>query len=275
MFSAATSFKKRAATGDTDLCSLVASMQGRDLQCCDILQLFDALPKTPSPRQSGGQGEAFSAGSFVHGGVVGIHKNTTEYASAVQLICKFLGTRMKGRPFTSFTILDQCQSSLHIDSNNEPDSWNLIVPLSKFVGGGVWYEDEHGTMRCPSDPSLLGSLLKVDSGPQWLSATRHKHCTLPWTGRRCVLVAFSTRFCDHLKAHDVCVLRDCGFSLATSITTGELNPFQPATVPCLQDMLVMELCCGDAQMCLQSGWFPGPGVGRQTSFKFEGQGCKI
>ena len=249
MFPAATSFKKRTATDDTDLSSLVASMQGRDLQCCDILQLFDALPKNPSPRQSGGQGEAFSAGSFVHGGVVGIHKNTIEYASAVQLICKFLSTRMKGRPFTSFTILDQCQSSLHIDSNNEPDSWNLIVPLSKFVGGGVWYEDEHGTMRCPSDPSLLGSLLKVDSGPQWLSATRHKHCTLPWTGRRCVLVAFSTRFCDHLKAHDVCVLRDCGFSLATSITTGELNPFQPARVPCLQDMLVLELCCGDAQIC--------------------------
>ena len=89
-------------------------------------------------------------------------------SSLVVKVSKFL---VKGRPFTSFTILHQCQSSLHIDSNNEPDSWNLIVRLSKFVGGGVWYENEHGAMRCPSDPSLLGSLLKVDSEPQWLSAT--------------------------------------------------------------------------------------------------------
>ena len=165
MHEAASSLKKRGAPTDTELQSLVASMQGRELQSCDILRLFDALPKSPSPRQSNGQGEAFSAGSFVHGGVVGLRNNTTEYdASAVQLICKFLVERMKGRPFTSFTTLDQCESSLHIDSNNEPDTWNLIVPLSKLVGGSVWYEDEQGTVRCPSDAAMLGSCYRSSLG---------------------------------------------------------------------------------------------------------------
>ncbi|CAE7424754.1 unnamed protein product, partial [Symbiodinium necroappetens] len=145
--------------------SVDASLKKR----CDILELFDALPKSPSPRQSEGRDEAFSAGSFVHGGVVGLRNNTSVFAGAVELICKFLRGLMKGAPFTSVTILDQCMSSLHVDSSNEPESWNLIVPLSDFSGGNLWYECEQGREPCPSDPTLLGKILRLELGPQWLS----------------------------------------------------------------------------------------------------------
>ena len=188
---------------------------------------------------------------------MGLHNNSV-FAGAVKLICKFLCRSMNGAPFTSFTILDQCMSSLHVDSNNEPESWNLVVPLSKFRGGNIWYECEQGCEPCPSDPRLFGKILRLELGPQWLSATRHKHCTLPWTGRRCVLVAFCTRFSDHLKPSEVCTLRDLGFNLGSCISTGEVPPFgTPLANPKLQDMLVVELCCGSAgisKACSDSGF---------------------
>ena len=232
--------------------ALVASLQNRRLQSCDILELFDLLPKTASPRQTDGCGEYFAAGSFVHGGVVGLHRNTCQFAGAVQLICRFLRGLLKGAPFTAFTILDQCQSDLHIDSNNEPDSWNLIVPLSKFQGGHVWYQDDHGDTCGPQ--GMLGKVLRVDLGPQWLSATKHKHCTLPWTGRRCVLVAFSTRFTDRLKPQEVCQLSESGFTLDPAVSTGEAAaPLRPLVPPKLQDLLIIELCCGDASLSKACG----------------------
>ena len=159
------SLKKRKSSNLSVVDELVASLQNKSLHRCDILELFDefdALPKSPSPRQSEGRGEAFSAGSFVHGGVVGLHNNTSVFAGAVKLICKFLRGMMNGAPFTSFTILDQCMSSLHVDSNNEPESWNLVVPLSEFSGGNLWYECEQGREPCPSDPSLFGKILRVE-----------------------------------------------------------------------------------------------------------------
>ncbi|CAE7781121.1 kptA, partial [Symbiodinium sp. CCMP2592] len=230
------------ATEAEHLNDLIESLSQKTLCSDDILRLFDALPKSPSPRQSDGKGQSFAAGSFVHGGAVGLHSNTMAYAGAVRLICNFLSAHMKGVPFTSFIFLDQCQSSLHVDANNEPQSWNIIVPISSFQGGGVWYQAEDGDVVCPHDSRLKGKILPVDKGPQWLAATRDKHCTLSWSGRRCVLVGYNTRFADHLKAHEICALKDLGFSLSPAVSTGEPMQIPPSLQ--VQDMLVIELCCG-------------------------------
>ena len=126
------SSSKRGIGEASNLSMLVDSLRHKELGRSDILSLFDALPKSPSPRQSDGRGQSFAAGSYVHGGVVGLHAATKDFASAVELICRFLQRCLHGAPFTSFIFLDQCQSSLHIDASNEPDSWNLIVPLTDF-----------------------------------------------------------------------------------------------------------------------------------------------
>ena len=240
------SSSKRGIGEPSNLSMLVDSLQHKELDRSDILSLFDALPKSPSPRQSDGRGQSFAAGSYVHGGVVGLHATTKDYAGAVELICRFLQRHLSGVPFTSFIFLDQCQSSLHIDANNEPDSWNLIVPLTDFEGGQVWFQSSDGHIACPEDANLKGELLSFQEGPRWLSATKAKHCTLPWVGRRCVLISYCTRFSERLSASDVCTLVDRGFTLEKPCATGESFKAQPEPQLRLQDCIVLELCCGPA-----------------------------
>ena len=76
-----------------------------------------------------------------------------------------------GYPFAAFTILDQTQSDLHQDTNNDPETWNLIIPLTVFQGGGVWYEAESGPVPCPLDPQRSGYVLNVSEGPSVASCS--------------------------------------------------------------------------------------------------------
>ena len=114
---------------------LAEDLCGKHVSAADILKIFDFLHKSDAPRGSAVRGKSFSAGSFVHGGVVGLHLNTSKFSSSVQAVCRFIRQFSGGYPFASFTILDQTQSDLHQDTNNEPSLWNLIIPISSFKGG--------------------------------------------------------------------------------------------------------------------------------------------
>ena len=224
------------------------TLDGKHATRQQVVTLFDFLHKGDAPRGSEVKGTSFSAGSFVHGGVVGLHNTTSKFPKSVQVVCGFIRQFSGGYPFAAFTILDQTQSDLHQDTNNDPDTWNLIIPLTDFNGGGVWYESHDGQLPCPQDPQLKGDLLNVASGPQWLPAAKSKHCTLPWTGRRCVLVAFTPRFLCKLSAKDVCCLRDRGFQLKKPVQTGQSAFSHMPSRLCLDECLVVELCCGTANL---------------------------
>ena len=204
---------------------------------------------------------------------MGVHANTSHFPEVVKTTCRFIKQFSHGAPFSSFIFLDQALSALHKDAYNEPASWNLILPLSSFSEGGVWYECQDGDVPCPHDESKKGRILQVSQGPQWLSATTDLHCTLPWKGRRCVLVAYTTRFLHSLAAKDVCFLSDCGFNLQESQTTGgkrasPVSPLLPAQPRALNDFLVVELCCGGASLswaCHKQGFQTLPVDHRQVS----------
>ena len=178
---------------------------------------------------------------------MGLHLNTSNFPSSVQVVCSFIRQFSGGYPFAAFTILDQTQSDLHQDANNEPSSWNLVIPITSFEGGGIWYEASSGTAPCPLDPSRHGHVLDVASGPQWLPAANAKHCTLPWSGRRCVVVAFTPRFLEKLDPKDVCRLHDSGFVLQKPVQTAELSEDE-VPCKCVSDMMVIELGCGSAAL---------------------------
>ena len=114
------------------------TLDGKHATRQQVMTLFDFLHKGDAPRGSEVKGTSFSAGSFVHGGVVGLHNTTFKFPKSVQVVCGFIRQFSGGYPFAAFTILDQTQSDLHQDTNNDPETWNLIIPLTDFDGGGVW-----------------------------------------------------------------------------------------------------------------------------------------
>ena len=110
----------------------------------------------------------------------------------------------------------QC-TSLHSDVWNEPESYNLVIPLTRVTGGGIWIEDPEGIAQCPNlDCNLPGKILELPASFQ----PSKKHCTVPWAeplGARVVLVAFNPGGLEKLTCHDLRLLRSLGFKLPRSL----------------------------------------------------------
>ena len=94
---------------------------------------------------------------------------------------------------TTLALFRELQAPLHRDSMNASEFYNVLVPLSTFQQGQVWVHHASGPALCPDASSQhRGILLDVAFGPQLLDAAC-LHCTLPWQGRRLLLVGFTLK----------------------------------------------------------------------------------
>ena len=102
----------------------------------------------------------------------------------------------------------------HRDSNNEAATDNAIAALSAFKGGGIWMEDPQGDVAMDfKGREVLGVRVPVDRGGFRFDG-RRLHATLPWSGRRDVVVAYMARGPDLLEPADKVFLRQVGFLLS-------------------------------------------------------------
>ena len=174
----------------------------------DVLHLFDLLPKSASKREANHL-KSFAARAYVHGPDMGLRTETRRFPESCRILCRFVQQSKPEHAFSSVVILDGVQSPVHVDRNNQPQSQNLAIPISKFTNGHIWVEDGIGSHPMQhGDDILSGSLLPVADGPVLLSAAHQRHCVTPWQGRRVVLVAFTVRAWDDSSLR---VLRDLGF----------------------------------------------------------------
>ena len=53
------------------------------------------------------------------------------------------------------------------DAWNEPESYNLVIPLTRVTGGEIWIEDPEGTAQCSNhDCNLPGKILELPASFQ-------------------------------------------------------------------------------------------------------------
>ena len=105
--------------------------------------------------------------------------------------------------FSSLVLLDDVQSPLHVDCNNDRSSWNLVMPLTRFRNGQIWEECEGGADRFEdASGTFWGRLHEVSAEPVLLHAAVNRHAVLPWQGRRVVLIAFTPRDSPKLPPPD-------------------------------------------------------------------------
>ena len=101
---------------------------------------------------------------------------------------------------------------MHRDSNNDASHPNILVKLSDFEGGEVWVEGEGSVeMLHPKGHVLKGRSLPWVDGKISLDARNCYHATLPWSGRRVVLVGYTIRDFSALSDCDKSTLVDRGF----------------------------------------------------------------
>ena len=110
-------------------------------------------------------------------------------------MCRFLRQRAPQRTFAAaIAIFQNLQSGRHRDVNNDGRFFNILFPLTDFQGGGVWTEHDNGTVQAPDNPALRGEVLSVFPGPCFLDAQK-LHATMPWVGKRVLLVGFTPKGC--------------------------------------------------------------------------------
>ena len=102
----------------------------------------------------------------------------------------------------------------HRDSNNEASTNNAIAALSSFEEGGLWMEDPEGdTAMDFKGKKVMGVRVPLDRRGFRFDG-RRLHATLPWSGRRDVVVAYMARGPELLTPADRTCLRQLGFPLS-------------------------------------------------------------
>ena len=113
-------------------------------------------------------------------------------------------------------MFDNVMTAVHRDSRNEHLP-NLVVPLSDFQNSKIWVEQDGDHTAGPQP----GILLEVSQGSVKFDAWRDFHSTRPWTGRRVVLVAYTTAKLDSLSTSDRICLKELGFLLPLGLDASQ------------------------------------------------------
>ena len=192
----------------------------------DIEKLFDMLPKELPPRQEEGQpgGTSFSTGCYSKGGITGLRHNTSAYPLSTKLLARFAAQTFPSISFT--TLFDGVRTPMHRDSRNGPHP-NGVCPVSHFTGGQIWVEEEGGASEMDTPKGKLKGMAQ--------SCFR---CTLPWEGRRLVLVAYVVAGLERLSSEHKSVVSGLGFKLPVLAGAGDETsevhlkvPDKPTSVP--------------------------------------------
>ena len=178
----------------------------------DIQTVLRLLPtETPARGVAGDSTHSFTVGAFSKGGRVGVRANTRSFPAVTQMLTRFVRSRDPNRVFGAIACFTNLEADFHSDVNNDARFHNWIVPLSRFAQGGIWVEQEGGPVtKFARGRHRPGAVLDVGAGPVELPS-HCLHCVLPWTGTRCVLVAFVPASLDRLKPTDKTFMSTMGF----------------------------------------------------------------
>ncbi|CAE7243614.1 unnamed protein product [Symbiodinium microadriaticum] len=155
--------------------------------------LCGLLPADPESRATAGEltSKTFMSGLYQQGGIIGLRAHVASHPWTTALLCSILRAACPGPTFTSVVISRNRQVLPHRDSQNGFNTWNILVPASRFSGGGVWQECEDGADPMEYEGTVhWGKILPVASGPQLLDP-RRLHATLSWKGIRTVVIGLA------------------------------------------------------------------------------------
>ena len=197
-----------------------------------IARLFEMLPKTRTtrnvnPEKEDGEDEKvapmdWSAGAFVHGGVLGLKKGTKKFPYTTRVVNQFIASKLGNcagelPTWTTFSLFGNILAGPHRDSRNFASSSSYLIPVSSFDGGGLWVEGlEEGkeviTKKGKNGYVVEFPIVNGEKGPIEFHP-RKLHSTMPWKGFRLVVAACTVRNFDRVSSADQDMLTDLGFNI--------------------------------------------------------------
>ncbi|CAE7201713.1 RE1, partial [Symbiodinium sp. KB8] len=172
-----------------------------------IIELM--IPRSSSPTRSLSSPErkrSFSLvfGLYAHGSYFGHTRDTRQYPQVCRYFNECLRRLTPEGPtsWTSFTILVNMKGAMHLDAHNLTHTSNLAIGLGSYTGGELWVERRDGDEFDVQAPLVRKEIPRGTRAPGQAMTTWHRpvkfspkryHQTLPWTGSRYAVVAYTAR----------------------------------------------------------------------------------
>ncbi|CAE7296178.1 car, partial [Symbiodinium sp. CCMP2592] len=182
----------------------------------DLCILLDLLPSESLRWGADSGARSFQAGCFVHGPMHGVRSVTKQFPECVRAMCTYVRGLFPGLEFGTVGFFRDLAAIPHRDANNEASTDNAIAALSDFEQGDLWMEDPSGDV----EREFRGRAVKGTCIPVTCEGFRFDgrrlHATMPWRGRRDVIVAYMPRGPQDLSTGHRKFLEGLGFILDRS-----------------------------------------------------------
>ena len=206
--------------------------------CVRLLQM--AFPCPLQARRPGILEDA-PASYFVLGGFKcpprqGITKLTANHEPLVRYLNHWLMLLFAGRSWSSLVVSHNTCTGIHVDYN-VPGSLNFCTALGAFTGGGIWIESETGDTAfwdASSSSLRMGQVLDARNAACSFVGSR-RHATMPWTGDRWLIIAYTSVNEQDVSAEDwarlgslsfPCVQQHAQPDLTSAVSSQATQPFQ-------------------------------------------------
>ena len=174
----------------------------------------------PCDKEAGDKGTSgWTLGQYVYGSQVGLTSETYRRPQLTRLLNRYLRQQVDSSvTWTALRVTCNYEAGPHVDCN-QPDSLNVVVPVSWFEKGHIWIQGvppdaESGPTVTKSfkGESRSGYLIGGSKGVACFDP-RKLHAVEPAIGDRRVIVGYMPRLFNRLTESQKQVLHDLEFSL--------------------------------------------------------------
>ena len=167
-------------------------------------------------RWGNSDGHAFLLGAYSHGHMKGISKMSFKFASLLKYVNAFLRHHLPEASWSSVMISYNRSVFPHRDHHNDKNSYNHLVCVGPYEGGGLWLSETSST----TNPSVRRRIPDGRVLPGRVEPTRHRivtfdpmcwHASQTWKGTRVAVSAYTTRLASQLDGAQHKCLRQLGF----------------------------------------------------------------
>ena len=155
----------------------------------------------------------FSVNAFAMGGICGIKRATKLFPQAPRLLVEVVRCSCYNHIFSVFALHLNTRMALHADCSNAPSRQDLLLPCSRWRGGGLRMSETVQThVMC--DHYRFGTIFDITL-PCVLMDSHLLHGTVDWDGDRLLLVAYAADRPDVWSEADSQAQAALGFQRAT------------------------------------------------------------
>ena len=184
-----------------------------------FLQLMDVLPDSQKGKRrscvmedmQGRKQFTFAAGAYKLGGIHGVMHATLAFPWVTRLLVAVVRGCCHNHIFSAAALHCNQRMSPHVDLHNERGRPNLLIPCTRWSGGGLWVSNNRSARTLTAD-SEVGRVIHI-AQPYTIMNPHILHATMEWAGARMLLVAYAVADPGMWQESDRQRLRDLGFSV--------------------------------------------------------------